>query len=239
MAVCSKIEWTENTWNPVTGCSKISDGCSNCYAYNLSLRLQRMGNEKYSNGFKLTPHERCLEEPFKWKKPSLIFVNSMSDLFHEEIPLEFIKKVFNVMNKASWHTFQVLTKRAERLLEVSSSLSWTPNIWQGVTVENDFFKGRIDYLKNVPAVVRFASFEPLIGEIKEVDLSEIAWVIVGGESGVEAREMKPEWVISLKRQCEEQGTMFYFKQWGGKNKKKNGRTLMGKTWNDMPEFSAK
>lgn len=239
MAERSKIEWTENTWNPITGCSKISEGCVNCYAYDLALRPQRMGNEKYANGFKVTLHERTLQEPLKWKKPSLVFVNSMSDLFHETVPIEFIQKVFSVMNKASWHTFQVLTKRADRLLEISQKLNWTPNIWQGVTVENDSNKYRIDYLREVPSEVRFVSFEPLIGEVFDVDLSGVAWAIVGGESGARAREMKPEWVLSLKRQCEEQGIMFYFKQWGGRNKKKTGRIFQGKTWDDMPKLNTK
>lgn len=233
----SSIEWTESTWNPITGCTKISDGCKNCYAFTLANRLKLMGNAKYSNGFELTMHEHCLEDPLKWKKPSLIFVNSMSDLFHEDIPLEFIIKVFDIMNKSSRHTFQVLTKRAERLAEVAGYLNWTPNIWQGVTVESDAYKNRVDYLRMVPAKVRFISFEPLIGEVKNVDLSNIDWAIIGGESGIKAREMKQEWVLSLKDECESQKVLFYFKQWGGINKKKTGRSLLGRTWNEMPCLS--
>lgn len=236
MATNSKIEWTESTWNPVTGCTKISAGCQNCYAYTMANRLMLMGNEKYANGFDVTMHEYCLEDPLKRKKPSLIFVNSMSDLFHEDIPLSFIEKVFDVMNRASWHTFQVLTKRADRLAEVADKLNWTDNIWQGVTVENSEYKDRIDSLRKIPSKVRFVSFEPLIGEINEIDLSQIDWAIVGGESGPKAREMNPEWVYSIKNQCEAQNVMFYFKQWGGTNKKKAGRTLLGQTWDDMPKI---
>lgn len=237
MAVNSKIEWTESTWNPVTGCTKISEGCKNCYAFTLANRLKLMGNAKYLNGFDITLHESCLEDPLKWKKPSLVFVNSMSDLFHEAIPYEFIIKVFEVMNRAQRHTFQVLTKRAERLAEVAKNLNWTPNIWQGVTVESNVYKNRIDYLRKVPAKVRFISFEPLISEIKSVDLSNIDWAIVGGESGFKAREMRQEWVLTLKEECENQKVLFYFKQWGGVNKKKSGRLLLGKTWDSKPPLS--
>lgn len=237
MAINSKIEWTESTWNPVTGCTKISEGCKNCYAFSLAKRLKLMGNAKYSNGFDITLHEYCIGDPLKWKKPSLVFVNSMSDLFHEDIPLEFIIKVFEVMNTAQQHTFQILTKRAERLAQVSKFLKWTPNIWQGVTVESNQYKNRIDYLREVPANVRFISFEPLLGEVKNVDLSNIDWAIVGGESGLKAREMQQEWVLTLKEECEKQSVMFYFKQWGGVNKKKAGRTLLGKTWDAMPRLS--
>lgn len=234
MAIKTKIEWTENTWNPVTGCTKISEGCRNCYAYTLANRLKLMGNKKYSNGFDITLHEYCLTDPLKWKKPSLIFVNSMSDLFHKDIPLEFIKKVFEVMNEASWHNFQILTKRHERLVELAEHLNWTPNIWQGVTVESSKYINRIDYLKCVPAKVRFISFEPLIDEVKNINIEGIDWAIVGGESGFGAREMKEEWVLSIKEECENQGVLFYFKQWGGVNKKKSGRLLLGKTWDAMP-----
>lgn len=236
MAVNSKIEWTESTWNPVTGCTKISEGCKNCYAFTLANRLKLMGNAKYSNGFNISLHEDCLEDPLKWKKPSLVFVNSMSDLFHEEIPLEFIIKVFNVMNKAQRHTFQILTKRAERLSEVAKHLNWTSNIWQGVTVESGKYKDRVDYLRTIPAKVRFISFEPLIGEVKDVDLTGIDWAIVGGESGFKAREMKQEWVLNIKEECDNQRVLFYFKQWGGVNKKKSGRVLLGKTWDAMPSI---
>ncbi|NPV90786.1 MAG: phage Gp37/Gp68 family protein [Firmicutes bacterium] len=234
MAAKTKIEWTENTWNPVTGCTKISDGCRNCYAYTLANRLKLMGNQKYSNGFNVTLHEYCLHDPLKWKKPSLVFVNSMSDLFHKDIPLEFIKKVFDVMNEASRHTFQILTKRHERLAELAVHLNWTPNIWQGVTVESSKYIDRIEYLKMVPAKVHFVSFEPLIGEVTNIDFEGIDWAIVGGESGFGARVMKEEWVLSIKEECENQGVPFYFKQWGGVNKKKSGRLLLGKTWDAMP-----
>lgn len=239
MAVKSKIEWTQNTWNPVTGCTKVSEGCKNCYAYTMAKRLKLMGNKKYLNGFDITVHERCLFDPLKWKKPSLVFVNSMSDLFHEDIPAEFIKRVFEVMNKASWHTFQILTKRADRLVELSPQLNWTPNIWQGVTVESDNYKGRIDQLRMVGAKIHFISFEPLIGEVKEPNLSGIDWAIIGGESGQGAREMKTEWVLSIKDACDCQNVPFYFKQWGGVNKKKAGRMLLGQTWDDMPKYNLK
>ena len=230
----SSIEWTESTWNPVTGCTKISEGCRNCYALTMAKRLKLMGNTKYANGFDISLHEGCLEDPIKWKKPALIFVNSMSDLFHEDIPLEFITKVFDVMNKASWHNFQILTKRAERLAQVAKHLNWTPNIWQGVTVESDEYKDRIDHLRKVPAKVRFISFEPLIGEVKNINLKGIAWAIVGGESGFRAREIKQDWVLTIKDECERQRVLFYFKQWGGVNKKKAGRVLLGKTWDAIP-----
>lgn len=237
MTVKTKIEWTESTWNPVTGCTKISDGCVNCYACKMANRLRLMGNEKYTNGFELTMHEGCLEDPLKWKKPSLIFVNSMSDLFHEDIPFSFIESVFDVMNRASWHTFQVLTKRADRLAELAGRLNWTENIWQGVTVENERYLDRIEALRTVPAKIRFISFEPLLGEIQNVNLQGIDWAIIGGESGPKARAMRPEWIYPLKRECERQQVLFYFKQWGGTNKKKSGRVLLGQTWDEMPEAS--
>lgn len=236
MALKSKIEWTENTWNPVTGCTKISDGCQNCYAYRMAKRLQGMGNRKYVNGFKVTLHKNCLTEPLNWNKPSLIFVNSMSDLFHEEVPIGFIKQVFDIMNQATWHTFQILTKRAERLVSISEQLNWSPNIWQGVTVESEKYKSRIELLKRVPARIKFVSFEPLIGDVGSVNLSSIDWVIVGGESGFNCRKIEEDWILNIKNQCEQQKVYFYFKQWGGTNKKKNGRKLLGKTWDDMPEI---
>jgi protein gp37 len=197
-----------------------------------------MGNPKYVNGFDVTLHDYCLEDPLKWKKPSLIFVNSMSDIFHDQVPMEFIQRVFDVMNEATWHTFQVLTKRADRMCQVADQLHWTPNIWQGVTVESDDQKHRIDSLRNIPAQVRFISFEPLIGEIRKLDLSGIDWAIVGGESGPRAREMKLEWVLSIKETCEQQDVLFYFKQWGGVQKKKTGRLLLGTTWDEMPLLSS-
>lgn len=237
MAFKSKIEWTENTWNPVTGCTKISDGCLNCYACRMAFRLQKMGNAKYANGFNLTLQKDCLKDPLKWKKPSLIFVNSMSDLFHEDIPADYIKQVFSVMNQANWHTFQILTKRAERLSVLSEELNWSDNIWQGVTVESERYKDRIDHLRKVPASIRFISFEPLIGDVGELDLSGVNWAIVGGESGFNCRRIEQDWVLNIKDQCELQNVCFYFKQWGGINKKKYGRELLGKTWDDMPELT--
>jgi len=235
MVMKSKIEWTECTWNPVTGCSKISIGCQNCYALKMANRLKSMGSHKYRNGFDVTLHEYCLEDPLKIRKPSFIFVNSMSDLFHEQIPTEFITKAFEVMNKATWHTFQILTKRSERLAEIAGKLNWTSNIWQGVTVESDECKSRINDLRTVPAEVRFISFEPLVGPIHGPNLAGIDWAIVGGESGPGARVMNEEWVLDIKEECERQKVLFYFKQWGGVNKKKNGRMLLGTTWDARPE----
>ena len=230
----TKIEWTEVTWNPTSGCTKISSGCKNCYAERMSKRLQAMGVEKYKDGFKLRIHPDVLDEPYSWRKPRTVFVNSMSDLFHEKMPLEFIKRVFKVMNENPMHTFQVLTKRAEILLKYSNELVWTKNLWMGVTVENQDNISRVDFLRNVNANVKFISIEPLIGEIKNLNLENIDWVIVGGESGPGARPIKEKWVVSLKEQCLNQNTHFFFKQWGGVNKKKNGRMLDGQTWDEMP-----
>lgn len=234
MAQKSKIEWTENTWNPITGCTKISEGCQNCYAYKMALRLQKMKCEKYADGFEVRVHEECFNEPLNWKKPSIIFVNSMSDLFHKDISAECIQKIFSIMNEASWHKFQVLTKRADRLPEFSEKLNWSDNIWLGVTVENNKTKGRVDCLKEMPAKVKFVSFEPLLDDIGKIDLTGIDWAIVGGESGHYARRIEEQWVLNIKKQCEEQGVLFYFKQWGGTNKKKAGRLLLGRTWDAMP-----
>ena len=234
MAINSKIEWTGSTWNPITGCTKCSLGCLNCYAERMAKRLQKIGVPKYKNGFEITLHPEVLELPLKWKKSMTIFVTSMSDLFHEKVPFEFIKKVFEVMNKAHWHTFQVLTKRAERLAELSSQLKWSQNIWAGVTVEHEQYIHRIELLKKVPARIRFISMEPLLSDMPELDFSGIHWVIVGGESGPKARPMKPEWVRHIRDICEKQNVPFFFKQWGGVNKKKNGRILDGKTWDEMP-----
>jgi protein gp37 len=236
MAINSSIEWTKATWNPVTGCTKISPGCKNCYAERIAKRLFAMGQANYVNGFKLTLHEHALKLPLKWKKAQTIFVNSMSDLFHRDVPEEFILKVFDVMNDAPWHTFQILTKRAERLAKVSNRLVWGKNIWMGVSVENADYKTRIDYLRKIKAQVKFISFEPLIDEIDMVNLRGIDWVIVGGESGPKARRMSPEWVINLRNQCLAQKVPFFFKQWGGINKKKTGRLLDGRTWDEMPQF---
>ncbi len=230
----SKIEWTESSWNPVTGCTKISPGCKNCYAERMANRLNMMGQPNYVNGFQVTLHEHVLDYPLLWKKPQTIFVNSMSDLFHEKVPDYFISKVFEIMKKASWHTFQILTKRSTRLTAMSLKLNWPQNVWMGVSVENEDYKYRIDDLRFIPAFVRFISFEPLIGPIGKTDLNNIDWVIVGGESGPHSRPMKEEWVLRLKAQCSNQNIPFFFKQWGGINKKKTGRLLEGKTWDEIP-----
>ena len=234
MAQNSSIEWTESTWNPITGCNKISPGCKFCYAERMAKRLKAMGSENYKKGFKLSLHEHVLELPLTWKKPQTIFVNSMSDLFHKNVPLEFILKMFEVMNIASWHRFQILTKRSDRLLELNDKLNWTKNIWMGVSVENQDYTFRIDDLRNTGAHTKFLSVEPLIGPISKLNLNNIDWVIVGGESGPGARTMKEEWVIEIKDKCLESDVPFFFKQWGGVNKKKRGRLLEGKTWNQMP-----
>ncbi len=233
----SKIEWTEATWNPVTGCTKISPGCKNCYAERMSKRLYAMGQRNYVNGFKLTLQPHMLGLPLRWKKPRTIFVNSMSDLFHKDVPLEYIQKVFNVMNQAYWHNFQVLTKRAERLEELAPYLRWTPNVWMGVSVETSKYKRRIDRLRQTSASTKFLSLEPLLGSLGYLDLKGIDWVIVGGESGFGARSMKSEWVTEIKEQCNQEGVAFFFKQWGGVNKKKTGRLLEGRTWDEMPTHS--
>jgi len=234
VAAKTKIEWTETTWNPVTGCRKISLGCMNCYAERLAKRLREMGSARYRNGFKMTLHEDIVEIPLKWKKPQTIFVNSMSDLFLESVPASFIGRIFEVMRMAHWHSFQVLTKRAKRLFDMSSGLSWSPNIWMGVTVENKNYAFRIDYLRKTEASIKFLSLEPLLGPIPNLDLEGIDWVIVGGESGPGARPMKPEWVLDIRDQCQHASVPFFFKQWGGVNKKKAGRELEGRTWDELP-----
>ena len=230
----STIEWTGSTWNPVSGCVKISPGCLNCYAERMARRLQAMGQPNYAAGFKLAMHEHALDLPLTWKKPRTIFVNSMSDLFLKGIPKEFILKVFNVMSKAHWHTFQVLTKRSERLLRLSGELPWASNIWMGVTVENKAYVHRIDHLRKSGAHFKFLSIEPLLGPIPLLNLEGIDWVIVGGESGPAARPMAPEWVIDIRDQCRQTGVPFFFKQWGGTRKKKTGRLLEGRTWDEIP-----
>jgi len=236
MAINSKIEWTESTWNPVTGCTKISPGCDNCYAERISLRLKGMGQNNYRNGFEVTLHDHTLKIPLKWTKPKIIFVNSMSDLFHNYVPEDFILKVFNVMLHTSNHIFQVLTKRSGRLMELNKILPWAPNIWMGVSIENSDYLFRMDHLKNTDSKLKFISFEPLIGPIPQIDLKGINWVIVGGESGPRARYMKPEWVRIIRDQCIQQNTPFFFKQWGGINKKENGRKLDGIIWDQMPDI---
>lgn len=228
------IEWTDATWNPLTGCSKISPGCKHCYAERMAGRLQRMGQENYRNGFELTLHEHALDIPRKWKSPKTVFVNSMSDLFHVDVPIEFIQNVFSVMRETPQHRYQVLTKRADRLAELASFIDWSPNVWMGVSVENLKYANRIDYLRAVPASVRFLSLEPLLGPLPELNLDRIHWAIVGGESGPGARPMEESWVRDLRDQCVGAGVAFFFKQWGGVNKKKTGRLLDGRTWDDMP-----
>jgi len=231
----SAIEWTESTWNPVTGCTKISAGCRHCYAERMALRLQAMGQPAYVNGFEVTLHPERLCLPLEWKKPSTIFVNSMSDLFHEDIPEEFVQDVFETMREASWHRFQVLTKRAERLLELNDSIEWPDNVWMGVTVERQDYVSRIDYLRETRARVKFLSCEPLLGTLPDLNLQDIGWVIVGGESGSNARPMDPEWARDVRDQCNAADVPFFFKQWGGLNKKKAGRELDGRTWSQTPK----
>lgn len=232
----SSIEWTEMTWNPTTGCTKISAGCKFCYAEIMSKRLQAMGVEKYKDNFEVRTHPEALKIPYTWKSSKVVFVNSMSDLFHERIPLEFIQRVFEVMNDNPQHVFQVLTKRAERLLELHTQLKWTHNIWMGVSVENDKTRDRIDCLRQTQARVKFLSLEPLLGPLKNLNLDYIDWVIVGGESGHKPRKMSPDWVLDIHEQCIEKKVAFFFKQWGGKNKKANGRILNGRTYDEMPEI---
>jgi protein gp37 len=230
----SAIEWTDATWNPVTGCSKVSAGCAHCYAERFSVRLQAMGQANYCNGFKVTMHPRMLDTPEKWRQPRHIFVNSMSDLFHEEVPVDFIRAVFRTMVRADWHRYQVLTKRADRLVELAPSLPWPRNVWMGVTVENEQFLSRIDRLRETPAKVKFLSLEPLLGPLSGLDLNGIDWVIVGGESGPGARPMQPDWVRAIRDECVRLRVPFFFKQWGGVQKKKAGRELDGRAWDQMP-----
>lgn len=236
MATKSTIEWTESTWNPLTGCTKISPGCKHCYAERMALRLQAMGQPNYRNGFRLTVHEHALEIPLSWKKPQIIFVNSMSDLFHKDVPTEFVLKVFEVMQRAHWHTFQVLTKRSARLLELNSKIDWSPNVWMGVSVESDKYAFRIDHLRQTNARVKFLSLEPLLGPLPNLNLTGINWVIVGGESGPGARPLEEEWVIGIRNQCRHARVPFFFKQWGGVHKKRHGRLLQGRIWDQMPRL---
>lgn len=230
----SAIEWTESTWNPLTGCTKVSPGCKHCYAERMAKRLQAMGLEKYRNGFRLTLHPDVLEEPLQWMKPQMIFVNSMSDLFHQDVPLEFIHQIFDVMYRAHWHTFQVLTKRAERLLELDSALVWPVNVWMGVSVENSDYIERVHSLQRTHAQTKFLSCEPLLGALPNLPLMGIQWVIVGGESGPGARPVEREWVTDIRDQCLRANVPFFFKQWGGTRKKKAGRLLEGRTWDELP-----
>lgn len=230
----SAIEWTEATWNPVTGCDKISPGCKHCYAEVMARRLEAMGQPNYRNGFRPTLQPHMLERPLSWRRPQMIFVNSMSDLFHDDVPVGFIRRVFGTIARAHWHTFQVLTKRAERLEELASALAWPPNLWMGVSVESEDYAHRIDHLRRVPARVRFLSLEPLLGPLDKLDLDGIGWVIVGGESGHGARPMDEAWVLAIQAQCRRAGVSFFFKQWGGVKKKQTGRLLAGRMWDAMP-----
>jgi protein gp37 len=237
MSKDSNIEWTESTWNPVTGCTKISTGCKNCYAERMANRLKAMGQQNYRHGFKVQTHSGSLYLPLSWKKPQTIFVNSMSDLFHEEVPDEFIFRIFEVMKQAQWHRFQVLTKRSDRLLKLDKQLEWQPNIWMGVTVESNKYLNRIDDLRKTHAFIKFLSMEPLLSGFEGINLKKINWVIAGGESGPGARPVEPDWVRDVRNACIKQNTPFFFKQWGGTRKKVAGRQLDGRLWSEMPTSS--
>jgi len=228
------IEWTDRVWNPVTGCTKISPGCKHCYAERMAKRLEGMGQPNYRNGFKLTLQPKMLDIPLGWRTPQRIFVNSMSDLFHADVPLEYIQGVFDVMRRANWHQYQILTKRSERLRELSPFLKWPEHVWMGVSVENANYVHRIDDLRHTGAAVKFLSLEPLLGPLPKLNLRGIDWVIVGGESGPGARPMDRQWVMNLRDQCLRADVPFFFKQWGGVQKKRTGRKLDGRTWNEMP-----
>lgn len=235
MAQKSSIEWTESTWNPVTGCTKVSQGCKLCYAERMAERLQAMGQANYRNGFRLTLQPQMLELPLRWKRPQTIFVNSMSDLFHKDVPLEYIQRVFDVMRQADWHRFQVLTKRADRLADLDPFLEWPANVWMGVSVESAKHVDRIDDLRRTRAKLKFLSLEPLLGPLPGLNLKGIDWAIVGGESGPHARPVRESWILGIRDQCRKARVAFFFKQWGGHNKKKAGRLLDGRTWDEMPQ----
>lgn len=247
MATQSAIEWTEVTWNPVTGCDRVAAGCDNCYALALAKRLKAMGAAKYQNdgnpttsgpGFDVTIHPRALAQPLRWSGSRVVFVNSMSDLFHARVPLAFIRDIFDVIRETPQHTYQVLTKRAHRLERVAEKLDWPDNLWMGVTVEASDVVDRVDHLRRTPARTRFLSCEPLLTALPNLDLTSIDWVIAGGESGPRARPMEPWWVEDIRDQCEKKGVAFFFKQWGGRTPKSNGRELDGRTWDDMPRLAA-
>ncbi len=238
MATYSGIEWTESTWNPITGCDKVSPGCKNCYAERMAMRLKAMRQPNYVNGFQLTLHQHILDRPLQWKKPQIIFVNSMSDLFHKDVPFDFIQKIFNVMRWASWHQFQVLTKRSERLYKLNSNIDWPDSVWMGVSVENSSYAYRIDHLRQTDAKIKFLSLEQLLGPLPNLNLANIDWVIVGGESGPGARKKKKKWVIEIREQCLASNVPFFFKQWGGTRKKKTGRILQGRIWDQMPVYTS-
>ncbi len=236
MANRSGIEYTSSTWNPVTGCKPVSAGCEHCYAQRMALRLQAMGVPKYRHGFEIAVHPDVLGTPLRGRKPRVVFVNSMSDLFHKDIPFDYVRKIFDIMRQADQHVFQTLTKRSRELRKKAAHLQWPDNVWMGVTVESERYKDRIDDLRQVGSKVRFLSMEPLLGPLGVLDLSSIDWVVVGGESGPGARPMQKEWVLDILRQCREQGVSFFFKQWGGVNKKKTGRLLNGRIYNEMPDL---
>ena len=236
MADKSSIEWTDATWNPVRGCTKISPGCKHCYAERFAERFRGVEGHPFEQGFDLRLVPEKLEEPLRWKTPKTIFVNSMSDLFHDEVPVEYIQRVFDVMNRADWHQYQILTKRAERIEELSPRLRWAPHIWMGVSVESEKYLYRIDHLRRTHARVKFLSIEPLLAPLGDIGLWGIDWVIVGGESGPGARPMTAEWVTDIRDQCLRANVAFFFKQWGGVQKKKAGRDLEGRTWDEMPEL---
>ena len=229
------IQWTDATWNPVTGCSRVSPGCDHCYAEALAKRLKAMGNSRYINGFQVTLHPDLLDLPLRWKKPRLIFVNSMSDLFHPKVPEDFVRCIFDTMVLAHWHRFQVLSKRPQRMAALASRLPWPPNVWQGVSIESASYLWRIQYLLRVPASVRFLSLEPLLGPLPNIPLTGIGWVIVGGESGPHHRPCDPTWVRDIRDQCIQAKVPFFFKQWGGRTPKAGGRVLDGRTWDEMPQ----
>lgn len=230
----SSIEWTHWTWNPVTGCTKVSQGCKHCYAERMARRLKAMGSPRYQDGFAVTLHRDLVDLPRRWRSPKLVFVNSMSDLFHEEVPLEFIQAVFKTMRECPQHTFQVLTKRSKRLADVCHELIWPSNVWMGVSVEDSRVIERIDHLRMVPAAIRFLSCEPLIGPLQDLNLLGIHWVIVGGESGYGSRPMEADWVRAIRASCEEAEVAFFFKQWGGVQKHRTGRELDDRTWDAYP-----
>ena len=243
MSANSSIEWTEATWNPVTGCDRVAAGCDNCYALALSKRLKAMGAEKYQNdgspitsgpGFGVTIHPQALRQPYTWRAPKVVFVNSMSDLFHAKVPLSFVQDIFDVITDTPQHTYQVLTKRSHRMARVANKLNWPNNLWMGVSVENQYVLDRVDHLRQVPSAVRFLSCEPLLGPLEGMALEGIDWVIAGGESGPNHRPMEQSWVESIRDQCLEANVPFFFKQWGGRTPKQNGRLLSGRTWDAMP-----
>ena len=235
MPTRSNIEWTEMTWNPVTGCTKVSQGCKHCYAERMAARLTAMGSDRYRNGFQVTLHPDLVDVPRRWRHARIVFVNSMSDLFHNDVPLAYIQRVFTTMRDCPRHTFQVLTKRSERLAELAPQLPWPGNVWMGVSVEDARVLSRLAHLQAVPAAVRFLSLEPLLGPLDALPLEGIHWVIVGGESGPKARPMRKDWVSSIHRQCHTARVPFFFKQWGGVRKDLTGRKFNGRIYNELPE----